>query len=82
MTAPGMGGVGRRMMHQDSSLANKKLAPGTIRRVVSFARPYRKELTIFLGLTIVSSVIGFRILSRAVRPTIMSFNSTSTVSPL
>ena len=58
MTGPGMGGVGRRMMHQDSSLANKKLAPGTIRRVVSFARPYRKELTIFLGLTIVSSVIG------------------------
>ena len=58
MTAPGMGGAGRRMMHQDSSLANKKLAPGTIRRVVSFARPYRKELTIFLGLTIVSSVIG------------------------
>ena len=32
--------------------------------------------------TIVSSVIGLRIVSRAVRPTIMSFSSTSTVSPL
>ncbi len=53
-----MGAAGRRMMHQDSSMASKKLAPGTIRRVVSFARPYRKELTIFLILTVVSSVIG------------------------
>jgi ATP-binding cassette subfamily B protein len=46
------------MMHQDRSVLEKKLAPGTLRRVASFARPYRKELTIFLLLTIVSSVIG------------------------
>ena len=38
--------------------SNKKLAPGTLRRVVSFAEPYRKELAIFLLLTIISSVIG------------------------
>ena len=37
---------------------------------------------IWFSATIVSSVIGLRIVSRAVRPTIMSFNSTSTVSPL
>ena len=53
-----MGAAGRRMMHQDASMADKKLAPGTIRRVVSFARPYRKELAVFLVLTIISSVIG------------------------
>src|SRR5664280_1911348 len=53
-----MGAAGRRMMHQDASMAGKKLAPGTIRRVVSFARPYRKELAVFLVLTIISSVIG------------------------
>jgi ATP-binding cassette subfamily B protein len=53
-----MGAAGRRMMHQDASMADKKLAPGTIRRVVSFARPYRRELAVFLLLTIVSSVIG------------------------
>src|SRR5664280_351009 len=53
-----MGAAGRRMMHQDASMAGKKLAPGTIRRVVSFAHPYRKELAVFLVLTIISSVIG------------------------
>ena len=53
-----MGAAGRRMMHQDAAMADKKLAPGTIRRVVSFARPYRRELAVFLLLTIVSSVIG------------------------
>ena len=53
-----MGAAGRRMMHQDASMAGKKLAPGTIRRVVSFARPYRKELAVFLVLTVISSVIG------------------------
>ena len=53
-----MGAAGRRMMHQDAAMADKKLAPGTIRRVGSFARPYRRELAVFLVLTIISSVIG------------------------
>ena len=57
MTGPSAGGA-RRMMHQDRSVLEKKLAPGTLRRVVSFAEPYRRELAIFLLLTIVSSVIG------------------------
>ncbi len=57
MTAAGAMGA-RRMMHQDRSVLEKKLAPGTLRRVASFARPYRKELAVFLLLTIVSSVIG------------------------
>ena len=47
-----------RIRNQDSSVLNKKLAPGTLRRVVSFAGPYRKELAVFLLLTIISSVIG------------------------
>lgn len=51
-------GGARRMMHQDRSVLERKLAPGTLRRVASFARPYRKELAVFLLLTIVSSVIG------------------------
>ena len=33
-------------------MTEHKLAPGTLRRVVGFARPYRKELAIFLVLTI------------------------------
>ena len=56
MTRPGAGAW--RTMHQDQSVVHKKLAPGTLRRVVSFARPYRKELAVFLLLTIISSVIG------------------------
>ena len=39
-------------------MLNKKLTPGTLRRVASFAMPYRKELAVFLVLTIISSVIG------------------------
>lgn len=60
MTRPGgmAGASAWRTMHQDSSVKNKKLAPGTLRRVVSFATPYRKELSVFLLLTIISSVIG------------------------
>jgi ATP-binding cassette subfamily B protein len=45
-------------MHQDSSVVEHKLAKGTLRRVVSFARPFRRELAIFLLLTVISSVIG------------------------
>ena len=60
MTRPGgMAGASTwRMRYQDSSVKNKKLAAGTLRRVVSFATPYRRELGVFLLLTVVSSVIG------------------------
>jgi hypothetical protein len=37
---------------------------------------------IWFSSTMFSSVIGLRIVSRAARPTIMSFSSTSTCSPL
>jgi microcin C transport system permease protein len=47
-----------RMMRQDSSVQNTKLTKATLRRVASFAVPYRKELAVFLILTIISSVIG------------------------
>ena len=47
-----------RMMRQDSTVTEHKLAPGTIRRVVGFAKPYRAELTIFLVLTVISSTVG------------------------
>ena len=61
MTRPGgrmAGASAWRTMHQDSSVVEHKLAKGTLRRVVSFARPFRRELVIFLLLTVVSSVIG------------------------
>ncbi|MEP6561420.1 MAG: ABC transporter transmembrane domain-containing protein, partial [Nakamurella sp.] len=46
------------MVRQDSSVTNTKLTKGTLRRVAAFAVPYRKELAVFLLLTIISSVIG------------------------
>ncbi|WP_395728238.1 ABC transporter ATP-binding protein [Nakamurella sp.] len=61
MTRPGgrmAGASAWRTMHQDSSVVEHKLAKGTLRRVVSFARPFRRELAIFLLLTVISSVIG------------------------
>ena len=47
-----------RRMHQDDSVTGHKLAPGIVKRILEFARPYRKELALFLLLTVVSSVIG------------------------
>ena len=61
MTRPGgrmAGASAWRTMHQDSSVTQHKLAPGTLRRVVSFARPFRRELAVFLLLTVISSMIG------------------------
>jgi len=60
MTRPGgMSGAGAwRQMRQDSSVLDKKLAKGTLRRVASFATPYRKELTFFLLLTVITAVIN------------------------
>lgn len=61
MTRPGgrmTGASAWRTMHQDSSVVDHKLAKGTLRRVVGFARPFRRDLVIFLVLTVISSVIG------------------------
>ncbi len=42
----------------DSSVAKQKLAPGTLRRIVRFAAPYKRELTYFLILVVIDAVIG------------------------
>jgi ATP-binding cassette subfamily B protein len=47
-----------RSLRNDPSVATRKLPKGTVRRVVSFARPYRRDLTLFLLLVTGSSVIG------------------------
>ncbi|GAB3562975.1 ABC transporter ATP-binding protein [Amycolatopsis endophytica] len=41
-----------------SADAPKGLAPGTVRRVARFARPYWRSLLLFLGLTVVAAVIA------------------------
>ena len=52
----GMGQAWRHM-RTDRSIANSKLDRGTVRRVLSFARPHRKLITIFMGLTVVDACL-------------------------
>jgi ATP-binding cassette subfamily B protein len=47
-----------RMAHLDASAADAKLAPGTLKRIWSFARPYKAALTAFLGTLLLVSIIG------------------------
>jgi ATP-binding cassette subfamily B protein len=43
---------------QDSSVKGHSLAPGTVRRILRFAVPYRGHLAVFIGLLIVDAAIG------------------------
>src|SRR3954466_1666994 len=55
MMRGGMGAMGWR--RQDASVVGQKLAKGTLRRIVRFARPYRWHITAFLLLVIVSAFL-------------------------
>ena len=46
-----------RHMRTDRSIANSKLDRGTVRRVLSFARPHRRLITVFLVLTVVDACL-------------------------
>ena len=43
---------------RDSSVTSHKLAPGTLRRIATFARPYRGKLIAFLVLVIADALLG------------------------
>ncbi len=47
-----------RSYRRDRSVAATKLAPGTVRRIARFARPYRSELGVFLLAVTISALIG------------------------
>ena len=64
---PGMGAMGSggpsyrmamRSFRKDSSITSSRLAPGTWRRVLAFARPYRRLITVFLVLIVADAVVG------------------------
>ncbi|QFG26759.1 ABC transporter ATP-binding protein [Actinomadura sp. WMMB 499] len=42
---------------RDSSVTQQKLKPGTVRRIVGYARPYVRELSMFLALNTFASMI-------------------------
>jgi ATP-binding cassette, subfamily B, bacterial len=46
-----------RSLTRDSSVAQRKLAPGTARRVIAYARPYKSQIVVFLILVILDSAL-------------------------
>ncbi len=51
---------GWQMMHsltRDSSVTDKQLEPGTMSRVLAYARPFRKIITAFLALVVVDAML-------------------------
>ena len=46
-----------RSLTRDSSVAQRKLAPGTAKRVISYARPYKSQIILFLILVILDSAL-------------------------
>ncbi|MGH8960681.1 MAG: ABC transporter ATP-binding protein [Jatrophihabitantaceae bacterium] len=56
MHSPNM--MAYRSMHRGAEVTAKKVAPGTWRRVLRFARPYRPELVVFLFIIIADALIG------------------------
>ena len=46
-----------RSLTRDSSVAQRKLAPGTGRRVLGYARPYKRQIVLFLVLVVVDAAL-------------------------
>ena len=46
-----------RSLTKDDSVKDRKLAPGTARRVMGYARPYRREIAVFVGLVVIGSTL-------------------------
>lgn len=58
MSSPMTSMAAMRSFRRDPSVVGRKLPPGTVRRILGVARPYRRDLAFFLALVIGSSLIG------------------------
>ncbi|HEY7429843.1 MAG TPA: ABC transporter ATP-binding protein [Streptosporangiaceae bacterium] len=47
-----------RSFTRDRSVTQQRLKPGSVRRIISYARPYRLQLAIYLAMTVLSAVVG------------------------
>ncbi|MCW2777165.1 MAG: Xenobiotic-transporting ATPase [Frankiales bacterium] len=47
-----------RSFRRDPAVSDKKLAPGTVKRIARFAAPYKRDLTVFLGLIVVAAFVS------------------------
>ena len=55
----GLGGhQAMRSFGADRSVTEQRLAPGTLRRIVRFAAPYKRMLALFLGIIVLDAVVG------------------------
>jgi len=46
-----------RSLTRDGEVAKRKLAPGTVPRIATFARPYRRQIVLFLVLVVVDALL-------------------------
>jgi ATP-binding cassette subfamily B protein len=57
-----MGGMGGwemlRSMRREGDLSGRKIGRGTARRIMAFARPYRRDIVVFLVAVVVAAAIG------------------------
>jgi ATP-binding cassette, subfamily B, bacterial len=58
MAGPAAGWHLMRSFQRDSSVTERRLPPGTVKRIVRFAAPYRAALAAFLGLVVIDAVVG------------------------
>ncbi len=54
----GGGGTLMRSFRRDETVMTHQLTPGIVRRIIRFARPYRRKLAVFLVLIIVDQLMG------------------------
>jgi ATP-binding cassette subfamily B protein len=47
-----------RSFRRDPAVTGAKLAPGTTKRIVRFAAPYKRDLSIFIGLVVLAALAG------------------------
>ena len=57
MGMPGNGWQVMASFRRDGSVTQQRLKPGTVRRIAGYARPYLRELVIFIGLNALAAVI-------------------------
>jgi ATP-binding cassette subfamily B protein len=57
MGSPGSPMTAMRSFRRDRSVAGQRLAPGTRRRVMAYARPYTRQIAMFLVLVVIDAVL-------------------------
>ncbi|GGL16471.1 ABC transporter ATP-binding protein [Planomonospora parontospora] len=57
MMGGGFGPQAMRSLRRDSSVTKERLAPGTVKRIVRYSKPFSRQIAAFLALVVLGSVI-------------------------